>query len=170
MMDRFSSVFEALDVANARYVVVGGVAVNLYGHLRGTTDIDLVIDLAPEDARKTLAVLNQLGYRPKIPVNAEDFADPQQREAWIRDKGMLVFPLYNEQTRLVIDVFVSYPLPFDELWERSQIVALKRGHVRIPALQDLLQIKREAGRPKDIEDVRELERVHGLPPSTGDFA
>lgn len=162
MVERFTPVFEALDAAGARYVAVGGVAVNLYGHLRGTVDIDLVIDLAPKDARHTLEVLTSLGYRPKIPVRAEDFADPNQREAWIRDKGMLVFPLYNEQTRLTIDVFVSYPIPFEELWAHSQVVRLRQGSVRIPALNDLLRIKRDAGRPKDLDDIRELERLHHL--------
>jgi len=160
-MQRFHPVFEALNRADCRYVVVGGVAVNLYGYVRGTTDIDVVIDLAPDDARRTLRTLSDLGYGPRVPVKAEDFADPESRDTWIREKGMVVFPLYNDRTRLTIDVFVAYPIPFEELWSRSELVSLRDGAVRIASLQDLLSIKRAAGRPKDLLDVAELERLHG---------
>jgi hypothetical protein len=159
-MQRFSPVFEALNRAGGRYVVVGGVAVNLYGYVRGTTDIDVVIDLAPEDARRSLLALSELGYRPKVPVKAEDFADPGKRESWIREKGMVVFSLFSDRTRLTIDIFVAYPVPFDELWTRTEVVTLRDGSVRIASLEDLLAIKRSAGRPKDLLDVAELERLH----------
>jgi len=51
----FAPVFEALNGARVRYVVVGGVAVVLHGHARLTTDLDLVVDLAagPRGRRST---------------------------------------------------------------------------------------------------------------------
>jgi len=169
-MKRFSPVFAALHEAAARYVVVGGVAVNLYGYVRGTTDIDLVIDLAPDDARRTLGALHGLGYRPRVPVSIEDFADPAKRESWIREKGMVVFPMYNDRTRLTVDVFATYPIGFEDLWERSEVVALPEGSVRIASLEDLLRIKREAGRPKDLLDVEELRRLHAVDDDAGEDA
>jgi hypothetical protein len=48
----FRPVFEALDAARVRYVVVGGLAVVLHGHARLTADLDLMIDLASEPAAR----------------------------------------------------------------------------------------------------------------------
>src|SRR5687767_13397743 len=98
-MLRFSPVFSALNRSGSRYVIVDGVAVNLHGYVRGTTDIDVVLDLEREDALRAVQSLADLGYRPMAPLQAEDFADPTKRDAWIRDKGMTVFPMYNEQTK-----------------------------------------------------------------------
>ena len=78
-MSLFEPVFEALNGAQVRYVVVGGFATVLHGHARLTADIDLVIDLSPSEARKTLEVLVGLGFRPRAPVNPLAFADPEIR-------------------------------------------------------------------------------------------
>lgn len=51
-MALFEPVLAALDAAEVRYVVVGGVAVVLHGHPRLTADLDLVIDLAAEPASR----------------------------------------------------------------------------------------------------------------------
>lgn len=56
-MDRFEPIFEALNATGVRYVVVGGVAVNLHGHQRLTKDLDLVIELVPEQALLAYGVL-----------------------------------------------------------------------------------------------------------------
>lgn len=42
--------FKALNDANVKYVVVGGVATVLHGYARLTMDVDLITDLAPEAA------------------------------------------------------------------------------------------------------------------------
>ena len=48
----FEPIFEALNRAQVRYVVVGGFATVLHGHARLTADIDLVIDLSPDTSRR----------------------------------------------------------------------------------------------------------------------
>jgi hypothetical protein len=79
-----------LNEARCRYVVVGGLAVVLYGHARLTVDIDLMIDLDLDAARKTKDVLVSLGLQPRAPVQPHEFADPTKRQSWIRDKKMRV--------------------------------------------------------------------------------
>ena len=90
-MTEFDSIFAALEATGVRYVVVGGVAVNLHGYQRFTKDVDLVIELIPEQTTKALAALSALGFTPTLPVNAADFADPVIRDHWIHEKGMMVF-------------------------------------------------------------------------------
>lgn len=50
----------ALNAAGARYVVIGGFAINLHGFTRGTGDIDLLIDASPENVRKVKSALSAL--------------------------------------------------------------------------------------------------------------
>jgi hypothetical protein len=82
----------------------------LHGYQRFTKDVDLVIELVADRALKALQTLEAMGYKPTVPVKLTDFADPAIREAWIRDKGMMVFQMYSDQTRMSIDIFVQYPL------------------------------------------------------------
>ncbi len=44
-MDSYKQVFQALEKANVRYIIVGGVAMNLLGCPRFTNDIDIVLAL-----------------------------------------------------------------------------------------------------------------------------
>jgi hypothetical protein len=46
-----------LNAAGARYVVMGGMAVNAHGNIRATEDIDLLIETTEENERKVLEVL-----------------------------------------------------------------------------------------------------------------
>lgn len=96
--------------------------------MRLTADIDLVVDLEPEETRRTIRALCELGLKPRIPVNAEDFADPEIREAWIEDKGMEVFSMFDPSNPLLcVDLFVSYPIPFEEIRRIHQSEQTPRG-------------------------------------------
>ena len=119
-------------------------AVNLHGYQRFTRDVDLVIDLVPAQALKALQALNALGYKPNVPVNLTDFADPSIRESWIRDKGMVVFQMYSDQTRMSIDIFVRYPIDFEALWSQGIKVDLPGASLRIASIDHSIMMKREA--------------------------
>jgi hypothetical protein len=153
------AIFRALNKAEARYLVVGGVAVNAHGHYRLTVDLDLVLDLEPENARRALAALAKLGYRSQAPVPLTDFADAEQRERWLREKGLLVFSLFSDaHDRMAVDLFVRPPFDFEPAYARALRHELRPGlTVTIAGLDDLLTLKKQAGRPKDLEDVRVLE-------------
>jgi len=156
----FDLVFAALQRDQVRYLVVGGVAVVLHGHPRFTADLDLVVALDPENARAAIAALARLGYRPRAPVDGAQFADPVARQRWIDEKGLTVFTLWSpDHPATEIDLFVREPFPFDAAWSRATIADL--GDVRVPvaSLEDLVALKRAAGRPKDLEDVRVLEAI-----------
>lgn len=159
-MSIFTPIFEALDRSGARYVTVGGFAVVLHGHARLTADIDLVVDLDPGPARAVIGVLTGLGFRPRAPVRAEAFADPDVRRAWVEEKNLRVFSLYDPENPLLsIDLFAEYPMPFEELFERSRVVPVGGVGVRVASLPDLIAMKRAAGRPEDLQDVEALEEI-----------
>jgi predicted nucleotidyltransferase len=156
---QFDTIFAVLQTTGVRYVVVGGVAVNLHGYQRFTKDIDLVIELVPDRALKALLALEGIGYKPNLPVKLAEFADPAIREGWIRDKGMMVFQMYSDQTRMSIDIFVRYPFDFDELWNQSTKIDLPGASLRIASIDHLISMKREASRPQDLLDIEQLEKI-----------
>jgi hypothetical protein len=156
----FEPLFKALNEAGVRYVVVGGLAVVLHGHARLTVDIDLVVDLDEKEAAKAIDALVGTGLRPRAPVPPREFADRTIRERWIRDRGMQVFSMFDPTNPMrVVDLFVSHPLPFEELWSRSTVFDLRDTTVRVASIPDLIRLKRLAGRPQDLSDIAQLEAI-----------
>ena len=153
-------IFGALEAAGARYLVVGGVAVVLHGHLRFTADLDLILALDEANVDAALSALESLGYRSRAPVPLRAFVDPAQRADWERTKGLTVFSLWSAKLPgTEIDLFVSDPLPFEPAWERRMRAHLGPISVNVASLADLIEMKRRAGRPQDLEDVRQLEAI-----------
>ena len=139
---------------------MGGVAVVLHGYPRMTADIDLVIDLKPSEAKLAIRSLTGMGLRPRVPVEPESFADPERRQRWIDERGMMVFNLYDPKDPLrSVDLFVQPPVPFDELWSRSQLIALPSVKVRVASIQDLIRMKENTGRSLDSADIEALEAL-----------
>jgi hypothetical protein len=153
----FADVLSAIESTGTRFVVVGGVAAIMQGVERVTYDLDLVIELTPPGALAVVDKLLEIGYRARIPADPRGFADPETRAGWIRDKGMMVFSLWDTiEQRPTVDLFVSYPLDFELLWREATVVELENAAVRVAAPRHLAIMKRLAGRPKDREDIRAL--------------
>ena len=144
-MPLFEPLFRALNATGARYVVVGGLATVLHGYARLTADVDLVVDLAPEPAGRLVDALVGLGLVPRAPVDAAGFADPEIRERWVRDKGMQVFSFVDRANPMrAVDLFVQYPIDFESLWSRAQVMTLESTTVPVANLDDLITMKRIA--------------------------
>ncbi|MEN9796334.1 MAG: hypothetical protein RL653_30 [Pseudomonadota bacterium] len=160
MVGSIEAVLRALNEAQVRYLVVGGVAVVLHGHLRTTADLDLVLQLSPDNAARGMRALTSLGYRPRAPVPAADFADAEIRRRWVEEKGLTVFSLWSPEHReLEVDVFVAEPFDFDEAYARSTCAPLVDTFAQVAALEDLVALKRLAGRAQDLADIEALERL-----------
>ena len=156
----FEPLFQALNDAGVRYVLVGGLAVVLRGHARLTVGVDLVVDLDAGQARKAIDTLVAMGLQPRVPVNPRDFADRSVREAWIRDRGMQVFSMFDPSNPMrVVDLFVDHPVPFEALWTRAEELELRNTTVRVASIPDLIYLKRLAGRPQDQSDIEQLEAI-----------
>ena len=87
-------ILEALAAAAVRYLIAGGLAVNAHGYLRFTKDVDLVIELEPDNLRAALEALGRLGYRPAVPVPLAQLADRgpvRQPESEVDEAGQLPY-------------------------------------------------------------------------------
>ena len=160
MAFRVHEIFRALAEANARYVVVGGLAVILHGHLRATRDLDLVVSLEQSNCAKAMQALSGIGLRPRLPVSMESFSDPLIREDWHRNRNMEVFQLWdpaNEERS--VDVFVHEPIDFDELHRAAATKEVQGVPIRVASIRHLIQMKRLASRPRDLDDIAALRRI-----------
>jgi hypothetical protein len=73
---------------------------------------------------------------------------------------MQVFSWYDPKNPMrEVDVFVSHPIPFEDLWARSILFPLGALLVRVASIADLVQLKRLAGRPQDLTDIEALEEI-----------
>lgn len=159
----FESVLRALTEANVRFVIVGGVAVVLQGYVRGTIDIDLAVELEPENLRRAIGALAALGYIPRVPEDPALLADAEARESWRLDKGMLAFAfIHPHNTIEIIDVMIHGPILFDDLMARADEATYGEVKVKVASIEDLLTMKRVAGRTKDRDDIEHLEAVREL--------
>ena len=160
MSDVFLPIIAGLNKSTARYVIVGGIATVLSGYVRVTGVLDLVVDLEPSNCTKLLGALAKLDYSPIIPVALWDFADAKKRSSWVSEKGMQVFGLASPRFPLVaVDLFAVEPVPFEELWSQSVAKMVDNVEFRICGIQHLIMMKRQAGRPKDLLDITNLESI-----------
>jgi hypothetical protein len=158
----FEAIVQALNSAEVRFIVVGGVAVNAHGYLRFTKDVDLVIRLSERDIISAFSALEQIDYRPSNPITAEDFANPTLRETWRREKGMLVLKMWSDRHRETpLDIFVYEPFDFNveygrALYNEDDIPA------RFASIQTLIAMKEPVGRTQDLLDIEKLRLIEDI--------
>jgi len=131
-----------------RYTLVGGHAVNYYGYVRTTQDMDLLVLPTTENADRVMDALSAFGFgEAGIP-----------RELFERDKGAV--HLGVEPNR--IDILTSLKgVDNTTIFEGAQTVEIDGVAVRIISLEDLLRVKRSSDRPRDLADADELAKING---------
>ncbi|OGC04244.1 hypothetical protein A2276_06560 [candidate division WOR-1 bacterium RIFOXYA12_FULL_43_27] len=157
----YLEVFNKLNKAKVRYLVVGGVALVLHGVVRLTADLDLFVDLEENNLNKLLKALAELGYKPRLPVSPTDFANRAIRENWIKEKNMLVFTfLHSKDDFKVIDVFVNEPIPFDRAYSNRQTLKAQGVTIKTISFKDLIALKKISAREQDLKDIEMLEELN----------
>lgn len=132
-------------------VVVGGLAMNLHGGAHVTIDVDFSFALDDENLDRVADAMNRLHPRPLGWPPANPFAVTPGQLRKVR--------FLNLKTDLgEIDLL---PLPagvdsFEGLWERASVMDLGGFDARVASVDDLIAMKRAAGRPKDERHLMEL--------------
>jgi hypothetical protein len=158
----FERVFRLLNEHEIRYVIVGGIAVILHGSPRLTADLDIIIDLEPVNAGQAIEVLQRAGFVAEIPVDIRHFADENIRRRWITEKNMKALSLHDrEMPPTVIDLLAESPIAFEDLYKRAKLISLNDVTLRVASIPDLILLKRLSGRPEDLIDIAELEKIDG---------
>ena len=155
-----ADLLQSLSDEQVRYVLVGGMAVQLHGFLRATFDIDLVLAMDDENLERFIAVAKNYGLVPAMPVPIESLRSASQIDQWHREKGMLAFALREPQIGgSVVDILVRPEVPFDRLMANAVAGELFSRRVWIASIEDLITMKHIANRPKDQLDIVALEKI-----------
>jgi hypothetical protein len=153
------AIISALNDRQVKYLVVGGLAVVMHGHIRFTADLNLVLPADSANLSKTIDALKALDYRRRAPVPFDDLLDPEKRRRWVIEKQMTVFSLFSSKHPATeIDLFLEPPVDFHSAYGRAVRFSIAPGvDATFCSLDDLLAMKAAAGRPQDLEDIRNLQ-------------
>lgn len=156
-------ILEELNRCKVKYLVVGGIAVNLHGFYRATEDLDIILLLSSTNIRKFIKAVKKLKLVPRIPVNVEDFANTHLRAMWIKNKNMKAFTLYEPDfQRKYLDVVIDHPINFEAAFKSKSI--FKDGELNVPVISiiDLIKMKKAAHRERDKLDIKGLKLIQEM--------
>ena len=154
----YDDFFSELYKNKIRYLLGGGHAVNIYGIIRSTYDIDILLDLSEENLDKLLKALKELKMVPALPVDINNIKSEIIRNEWINDKNLIVFNLYKQDEPYhAVVIFLKPLMNFDEMFERKKIIKYNDFEIYVINKNDLITLKSMAGRSKDIIDIEELK-------------
>jgi hypothetical protein len=138
--------FCALNDAETRYLVVGAYAVLHYGEPRYTKDLDIWVDPEPANAARAWRALAVFGA-PLTELAPSDLAQ----------KG-IIFQIGVQPNR--IDIITSIQgVEFADAWATRTDDTYGGVPIHLLSLDDLIRNKSLVGRPQDLIDVEQLERV-----------
>jgi len=152
--------FAALHAGGVEYAVVGGVAVNIYGVPRMTYDVDIVVATTEASLRGCREVLESLGLRSRLPFALETIADPGTRAELEAERNLFAVTFTDPANPLrEVDVLIAPSLDPDGIASRAVERLAGTVPVRVATIEDLIRMKRLAGRPQDHADIAHLERI-----------
>ncbi len=142
--------------AEVRFVLVGGLAVNAWGYLRGTRDIDIVPAPDRENLERLAGLLASVGGRVETP------------QGRLGPSAIGTFLATGDRTFVStelgpVDVLQGHPqIPrYADLEGGAQEVEIAGASVQVCSLEALLDMKRASGRLRDRDDLEALEAAHG---------
>lgn len=154
---RIIDILKTLEENKIKYVVVGGIAVVIYGYERFTKDIDLIIDFSKQNIKKFIQIMKDLGFVPRVPENPEDLISEKTRKKWIKEKGAKVFTFIHPKIPFIsVDILLNYN------YKNVKKKKKKLGDItiRVIALDELLEMKKKTGRLQDMVDIEKLSRFY----------
>jgi hypothetical protein len=155
----FLEILNQLCDHHVEFVIVGGVAAALHGGSRVTYDLHIVPRVTQPSWTAVVDLLWSLGARPRIPEPLERIRDAEQVGRWQDEKGMLALNFRTLDGAVEVDLLVSESGRFDDLSSRAVPVTLEHRTFLVASIDDLISMKRRAGRAQDLLDVAELQDI-----------
>ena len=155
----YEEILREFQKQKVKYVIVGGIAVNLLGGLRNTADMDILVEMSNDNLRKAVQILTQQGYTVKQPVNPLGIADEETRRDWIHHKHMKAFNFYKDLELKEVDIIIDTPVSYEQA--KKNFLRVRCGDLVLPviAIDHLIKMKEKAGRDIDKIDIKALKKI-----------
>lgn len=150
-----TDLFKSLNHHNVRYLLVGGMATTLHGHIRATEDLDLWIQIGESNKQNLIAALTEnnvvgAAYLKDIPLLSD-----RTRPGWtsvVAGKRGFTLDMGN-----ALKAFSDED--FDVCYTRALDASFDGVPFKVIHLNDLIIEKRATGRLKDLSDAEELIKI-----------
>jgi len=162
------SLLRALAEHEVEYVLIGGVAVQAYGHVRTTLDLDVIAAWTPDNMRRLAAALGELKARLRG-VDADllgiDLTDPTQL---YEGGNFLMRTAGGDLDVFAVDQTAGAPRSYEQLQRRAVPVEVFGVRLLVAHPEDLIRMKvasaefrdrPDAKREQDRQDIAVLERL-----------
>jgi hypothetical protein len=144
---RLAHVCSRLNANDARYVLVGAAALQLWGHIRATRDIDILIEKTVENARHVLAALGEMGL---------GFAREWRAEEIVAKPVTII----GDDPRVDI-LTVAWSVQYPEARRDATVFQVEQVAIPAASIDHLIASKR-TGRLQDAADIEVLEEIKRL--------
>lgn len=145
---------QSLEKHQVRYALVGGYAVALHGAVRGTVDIDFVIDWNLAQLQAVEKSLHSLGLISKLPIDADQLF--YFKGDYIKNRNLVAWNFYHpEDLSKQIDLIITFNLANKKTLTKT----IDSFTVHILNKKDLIAMKQQSARPQDLEDIKALKQL-----------
>lgn len=145
MDQNFLDLLQLFDQHRVRYLIIGGYAVSFYAEPRYTKDIDLWVECSLSNGRRIFKALEEFGA-PLATISAQDFA--VAGTAYTAGLPPLRFDILTK---------VSGG-NFKSAFDKRRTVNIDKVPLHYVPIEELMKLKKSAGRPQDKLDLQKLKQ------------
>ena len=145
----FKGFLQSLNSNGVEYLLIGGYAVGIHGHIRATKHLDIWVNISPDNAARIDRALREFGFAP-VALTPDLFL---ARGNVVR---MGVPPIRIEVLTSISGV------EFESCYAEKEMTQIEEILVPVISLARLRENKAASGRAKDLADLESLPRF-GLP-------
>ncbi len=153
-------VYKSLQAHDVKYLLCGGLAINLYGVPRSTADMDIILDLKEDNIQRFLTAIATFQYQNLLPISLLELVDEDKRIALVNDRNLIAFSFFSTVFQFVtLDVLIDLPFQFADLWLRKQVRTLRETEIYLVSVEDLVALKTYSNREQDRLDIESLKKL-----------
>ncbi len=158
----YFKIFKKLSEKDVKYLICGGIAVNIYGIPRMTADIDLVFEFSLDNLERLDSAMTDLGYKHLPQFKILELAEEAARKRYALEKNMKAYSYSGDGKDYVnFDIIIKLDFDFDEVWNNSEVRKVEGLNLHLISINDLIKMKEHTGREQDKKDIEYLKKLNG---------
>ena len=148
------AIFQVLARHRVNFVVIGGIAVQGHGYIRGTYDVDIIVEPTTLNATRLSEALIELEAELRV-TGPLPLTDPHQ----LRSAPLIpTMTKFGPLDVVHVEHVAGPPKSYEALRNGALVIKLDDIEVPVAGLSDLIRMKRAAGREQDLADIEALTR------------